>query len=332
MMYKKMLPIFAVRLMPLVVLSMLFPVNGNCSDVSLPVSINKEPPQRAAKTTFLVGFAQDTQANDWRVQQVLEVKRALAPHSSIRFLEKYAHGKPARQVMDIENLITQGVDVLITSPLDSNILTPVISRAYQQGIPVILLDRNIESEDFTTFIGSDNRAIARQAANFLLKKHPEGGRILMLKGVPNATPTIDRAQGFVEEISRYRQFKIVAEKPANYLRGDAVKAVEEVVASGLQFDIIYAHSDSMATGARLALRHAGIDLEKITIIGIDYVREARQAIRNGEQAASFTYPTGGREGAKYALAILNGETVPKKVIIESVMVTPQNVEQVKPIF
>lgn len=332
MIHEKMQPVFAMRVIPLLALFFLFTANGNFADASLPIFIKKEQPQGTGKKTFLVGFSQDTQANDWRVQQVLEVKQALAPHSSIRFLVKYANGRPARQVMDIENLITQGVDVLITSPLDSNMLTPVISRAYQQGIPVILLDRNIESEDFTISIGSDNRAIARQAANFLLKKHPEGGRILMLKGVPNATPTIHRTQGFIEEISKYRQFRIVAEKSANYLRGDAVKAVEEVIASGLQFDIIYAHSDSMATGARLALRHAGIDLEKITIIGIDYVREARQAIRNGEQAVSFTYPTGGREGAKYALAILNGETVPKKVIIESVMVTPQNVEQVKPVF
>ena len=96
--------------------------------------------------------------------------------------------------------------------------------------------------------------------------------------------------------------------------------------------IIYAQSDSMASGARMALKRAGSDLQKISIIGIDYISEAQIAIRAGEQDASLTYPTGGKEGAHYVLQILTGEKVPKKVVIDSEMVTIENVEQVKPIF
>ena len=295
-------------------------------------SMNNNTTPGTAKPVFLVGFAQDTLANDWRAQQVLEVEQVLASHPSVKFIVKDGKGRTAKQIMDIEDLIAQDVDVLITSPRDAKALTPVISRAYRQGIPVVLLSRRIEGGDFTLFITPDNRAIARKAVRYLGEKHPAGGSILMLMGLCNATTTTHRTLAFVEELVNFKQFEIVAEKTANYLRGDAIQAVEEVLASGIQFDIIYAQSDSMASGARMALKRAGIDLQKISIIGIDYISEAQAAIRAGEQDASFTYPTGGKEGAHYVLKILNGEKVPKKVVIESEMVTMENVEQVKPIF
>ena len=286
----------------------------------------------ADKAVFLVGFAQDTLANDWRLQQVREVEKVLAAYPSIRFIVTDGKGQTATQIMDIEDLIAQGIDVLITSPRDGKAMTSVISRAYRQGIPVVLLGRHIENEDFTIFIAPDNRDIARRAARYLGEKHPAGGNILMLMGLCNATTTIQHSQAFIKELANFNQLEIVARRTANYLRGDAIQAVEEVLASDLQFDIIYAQSDGMASGARMALKRAGIDLQKISIIGIDYISEAQTAIRAGEQDASLTYPTGGKEGAHYVLKILNGEKVPKKVVIESEMVTIENVEQVKPIF
>ena len=292
---------------------------------------NKEAPEMT-EPAYLVGFAQDTLANDWRLQQVLDVENALAPYPSVQFIVTDGKGQTAKQIMDIENLIDKGVDVLITSPRDAQALTPVISQAYQLGIPVILLDRRIEGEDFTIFIAPDNQKIARKAANYLNETHPMGGKILMLKGVPNATPTIHRTQGFIKQLKKFRQLKIVAEKTANYLRGDAIKAVEEVLNSGVEFDIVYAQSDSMASGARMAMKYADIDLDTISIIGIDYIKEAQAAIRVGEQDVSFTYPTCGQEGSDYALKILKGQKVPKKVVVNSEMVSIKNIEQVRPIF
>jgi ribose transport system substrate-binding protein len=88
----------------------------------------------------------------------------------------------------------------------------------------------------------------------------------------------------------------------------------------------------MASGARLALKKAGIDPSNIILVGIDYIAEAREAIRNNEQDASFTYPTGGKEGAEFVLKILRGEDVPKEYVIESIMVTHESVDSVDPIF
>lgn len=281
---------------------------------------------------FLIGFAQDTMRNDWRIQQVKAVKKELAKHKNIRFISTDARGQTAKQILDIKKLVKQGIDLLITSPRDAKALAPIVSDTFNKGIPVILLDRKVENNDYTIFIAPDNLSIGKQAGVALGEKLKGKGRVVILEGIPTSTPAIARSEGFKDGLSSYPDISIVATKTANFLRAEAIQVTEEVLKSKIAFDAIYAHSDSMATGARMALNKAGMQAGAITIIGIDYIKEAREAIRNGEQEASFTYPTGGKEGARYAVKILNGKTVPKRIQIRSVKVDKSNVEKVKPIF
>jgi ribose transport system substrate-binding protein len=88
----------------------------------------------------------------------------------------------------------------------------------------------------------------------------------------------------------------------------------------------------MASGVRMAVHGAGIDPKSIPLVGIDYIAEAREAIRNGEQLASFTYPTSSREAAVQVVKILYGKPCQREVMVESVLVTRENVEEVEPIF
>ena len=282
--------------------------------------------------TFLIGFAQDHMANDWRAAQVRDIQRELDRYPFVRFIYTDAGGKTAQQVLDIEDLVAKGVDLLITSPRDAEAMAPVISKVYRSGIPVVLLSRRTVGEDYSVFIRASNRSIARKAADYLGKRLGGKGRVLILQHIPTTTPAIHRTEGFKEQIANYPGIEIAAMKRADSLRHLAIKAVEEAVAEGIKFDAIYAQSDSMASGARLALKRLGIDPTTIPITGIDYISEARDAILAGEQAASFTYPTFGKEGAEYALRLLRGEAVPKEVIVESIMVTRENAESVEPIF
>lgn len=288
--------------------------------------------QLKGNATFLVGFSQDTMDNDWRVQQVKEVERVFSQYKNIRFISTDARAQTAKQILDIKYLVKQGIDLLITGPRDSKALAPVISDTYKKGIPVILLDRGIDSDDYTTLIGPDNLIIGQQAGHVISKIFNGRARVFMLKGVAAATSTILRTQGFEKALSVYPDVTIVSEKVANYLRGDAIKMTEEMLKSDVKFDAIYAQSDSMATGARMALMKAGIDPSTVPIVGIDYIKEARDAIRKGEQLVSFTYSTAGREGADYAIKILNGMSVPKRILIQSIMVDKNNVEKIDPIF
>lgn len=281
----------------------------------------------------LVAFAQDTMANDWRAAQVRDLQKAFAAHPEIEFIYTDANGDTARQVEDIEKLAAQGVDVLITSPRDAELMREPIARVHRKGIPVILLSRRVNGEEFTQFITADNRAIGRQAAQYLARQLGGKGRVLVLQGVPTASSAIDRTAGFNEALKRYPGLKVVAVRPADYLRAQAIQRVKEVLEEKLQFDAIYAQSDSMAIGAILALKKAGIDPKKIPITGIDYISEAREAIRAGELAATFTFPTAAKEGAAAALRLLRGEKLNRKELtIESVAVTRANADKVAPIF
>jgi ribose transport system substrate-binding protein len=282
--------------------------------------------------SVLVGFAQDTLANDWRLAQVQGVEQAFSAYPHIRFIYTDGKGSTAKQIRDIEDMINRGVDILITSPRDSRAMTPVISRAYRQGIPVILLTRKIETGDYTTFIAPDDAAIARDAAAFMAAEMQGQGRIFMLQGLPSASTAILRTNAFLDELRKHEGVGISVIKTANYLRSDAIKAVEEVLQQNIPFDAIYAQSDSMASGARIALKKAGVELKNTVIVGIDYISEARTAIRNGEQRASYIYPTCAREAVEAAVALSRGETVARAIKVPSQRVTRDNVDKIAPIF
>lgn len=286
----------------------------------------------AEKTSIVVGFAQDTLANDWRMAQVRALQEGFARYPHIRFVYTDGKGSTAKQIQDVEDLIYSGIDILITSPRDSRAMTPVITRAYEKGIPVILLTRKIDSSAYTTFIAPDDEAIARDAARYLADRLNGKGSVLMLQGVPSASTAIVRTNAFISELGNHPGITLSAIKTANYLRSDAIKAVEEVLQQGIHFDAIYAQSDSMASGARIALKKAGISLEKLLIVGIDYISEAREAIRNGQQSASFTYPTCAEEAVDVVLAITDGKPQPKIIRVPSLRVTRDNAEQIVPIF
>ncbi|MEW8087834.1 MAG: substrate-binding domain-containing protein [Candidatus Thiodiazotropha endolucinida] len=280
---------------------------------------------------YLIGFAQDTLGNDWRLAQVKAVERELSKHPNVRFIYTDGQGDTALQIKHIEDLVAQGIDLLITSPRDKLALSRVVQHVHEQGIPVVLLSRNVETTSYTTFVHIDDRQIAMAAAEYIARLLDGKGTVLILEGIPSASTAIQRTESFLEVMSNHSGIKLIR-RVGNYLRSDAIVQMESLLATGQQIDAIYAHSDSMATGARMALKLHGIDPRHIPIVGIDYISEAQQAIREGEQLLSYTYPTGGEEGARAAVKILSGEVVPKEILLNSIPVTRENVETVEPVF
>lgn len=277
-----------------------------------------------------VGFAQDTLANDWRLMQVKDVERGLADYPNIEFIVTDGEGSIALQAQQIREL-ADSVDVLITSPRSEAVLSEIISHIHAQGTPVILLSRGIQGDSYTSFVYAQNELIGQQAGEFMGEAINGTGNVLMLQGVPGASVTTERTQGFMAAMGAYPDIQVIT-KVANYLRADSIRAVREVLANQTAFDAIFAQSDSMAEGARMALTQAGIDPSSLPIVGIDYIRGAREALINGQQSLSFTYPTGGKEGAELAVRLLRGEPVPKRVEVPFTRVTPDNAANVEPIF
>jgi ribose transport system substrate-binding protein len=282
-----------------------------------------------AKALKVVAFSQDDMTNDWRYQQVMDVQKHLAHRKDVQFIHRDAGGNTAVQMQQIKQLVADKVDVLIASPRESRGLSEVIKEAHESGIPVVLQGRKIDYDAYTTYISPDNQAIAKEAAVFLNRALPQGAKTLMLSGVAGNSVTQARTHAFLNALTPN---VTVIERRGDFIRSRALVATDKLLEAGERFDAIYAQSDSMAIGARLALKKHGIDPADLVIVGIDYIQAAKEALLAGQQNVSFSYPTGGKQGAAIVEKILDGQPVPKHMIIEHQMVTPQLANQVEPIF
>ncbi len=282
-------------------------------------------------TTYTIAFSQDTLENSFRLKQLRVIEDALSHYKNINFIYSNAKSNSALQVKQIEDFINQGVDLIMASPYDEEATAYIISKAYQSGIPVVMVERSIQGDDYTTYIHPDNEKIAIDAAKYLVKKMNFKGSVLLLKGIPQADVTRKRTEGFYKVLNNYPNIKVL-EYTANYLGRDAIVGVEKLLNEGKHFDAIMSQSDGMLIGARLALKSHNIDPSSLVTVGIGYITPAQEAIRYGQQSSSYVYSLCAKESAKAAVAILSGEKVPKEIVINSAQVTKENVEDVMPIF
>jgi len=285
-----------------------------------------------AKSEFkVIAFAQDTLANDFRKAQVNEVRDELAKHPNVKFIYSDAKAKTSLLIYQIEKFIQAKVDLLIVGTNDADAVVPVITKAYKSGIPVIILDRGIHSNIYTTFINSDNLKIGQIAARYIAKKLKNKGNVLLFEGLLKADVTQLRTQGFMDEMAKHKNITVI-KRTANYLRRDAIREMEKIIHDAIKIDAVFAQSDSMISGARSAMKRFHINPSSIIMVGCDYTDEARREIRKKMQTASIKFPLAGKEAAKYAIEILEGKTVPKHILIPTTLVTIDNVESTKPIF
>jgi len=279
---------------------------------------------------YKVGFAQDTLANDWRLAQVNEVKKEIKKYPYLKLTVRDAKTNVANYIMDIEFFIKNNYDFIITSPMDRDISSLVLKKAIQKGIKVILISRGIKSDDYTTFIRPQNRLIANKIAKYMAKRLNGEGTVLMLEGLRGTTSAKQRTEGFEQVIKKYPKIKLIKRR-ANYLRADAIRVMEDIYKKEIKFDAIFSQSDSMLSGVRAVMKRYDKD-NSILMVGIDYIREAKDAILDGLQSASFTYPTCGKEGVDAIVKIIKNQKIQKEIIIPSTMITKNNVKKINPIF
>ncbi len=229
----------------------------------------------------------------------------------------------AKQVADVENFLRQKIDLLIISPNEAKPLTPVVQRVFREGIPVIVLDREIEGDTYTTFIGADNHAIGRAAGEYADSILGGRGNIVEIKGLPGSTPARDRSEGFREAIAKSPGLHIIHDPVANWLREEAMSQMESALTANAKIDLVYGHNDPMAVGAWLAAKAKGRERQMrfIGIDGLPGLDGGRQAVADGKLAATFVYPTGGKEAIEVADRILRGEKVEHRITLPTQRIT-----------
>ena len=273
----------------------------------------------------VIGFSQANLGEPWRVAMNAQVAARAADYPDLEFVYADAQQDNAKQVADVENFLRQKIDLLIISPNEAKPLTPVVKRAFDAGVPVIVLDREIEGDTYTTFIGANNREIGFAAGEYAATLLKRKGNVVEIKGLPGSTPARDRSDGFREAIAKYPDIHIVHDPVANWLREEAMTQMESALAANAHIDLVYAHNDPMAVGAYLAAKAKGRDKEMV-FIGIDGlpgIDGGMQAVADGKLAATFVYPTGGKEAVEIAAKILKKEPVPHRITLATERITPK---------
>jgi ribose transport system substrate-binding protein len=285
------------------------------------------PRLASAADKIVIGFSQPLNNIGWRLAMTegtqAYVKKNLP---DVELLITDAQNQATKQVADIESLAGRGINVLMFSPQDAQALTPVIKEVMAQGIPVVTLDRSVNTE-VTAHVGAQNRPIGVEAGAYMAKILGGKGNLIEIQGSAGASPTIDRSGGFHESIAKYPGIKFLADQYCDYTRAPALKFMEDMLQRFKSGDIqgVYSHSDEMALGALQALKEAG-RLGEVKIVSIDGQETAYEAIQKGEMAATFTYSYCVPEGIQTAYKIAKHETVPKDLIIPSKGVFPDNVK------
>src|SRR5215207_4073081 len=221
-----------------------------------------ELPKLAQKDTYKVGFAQVESNNPWRLAETQSMKDEAAK-LGYQLVYTDAAGSAAKQASDVNSMIAQGVDAIFLPPREDKPLVPVILSAKKAGIPVFLIDRDVDhsmakpGEDYVTFIGSDFVEEGQRVADWLIKTMNGQANIIELEGTTGSSPANDRKKGFDERIAGQSGMKILASQSGDFARDKGRQVAQTLLQAHPEATAIYAHNDEMAIGAIAALEAAG---------------------------------------------------------------------------
>jgi ribose transport system substrate-binding protein len=273
-----------------------------------------------------VSLAVSTLNNPFFIQ-LRDGAQAAADEAGINLEVVDAQNDASVQQNQMTNAATQGVDVAIINPVDSNAAAAAVTPLINGDIPVIAVDRTVEGQEVASTVSSDNVAGGRQAADALAEAIGEEGDVIVLQGVPGTSASRDRGAGFAEGIEAYPNINVVASQPANFDRAQGLDVATNLLQSHPDVVAIFAENDEMALGAIQALGdRAGKD---VFVFGFDGTEGAMSAIQEGTLHGTIAQQPAelGRKAIELALKLMNGEEVDSETPVEVKTVTAENVEE-----
>jgi ribose transport system substrate-binding protein len=281
---------------------------GGCNAIT----IDGEENVREGSSGNVIGFSVSTLNNPFFVTLTEGAKKA-ASEKNVELVVVDAGDDAAKQTSDIEDLVSRNVGVLIVNPVDSDAVAPAVKSAMSQGIKVIAVDRGVNGVDVDCQIASDNVAGARMATEYLMELVGEGAKVAELQGVPGASATIDRGEGFHQVADKSLQ--VAASQTANFNRAEGMTVMENILQSDGAIKGVFAHNDEMALGAVEAVAASGKDIK---IVGFDATDDAQKAVKDGKMAATVAQKPDkmGETAIETAVKIMAGETADKSIPVE----------------
>jgi ribose transport system substrate-binding protein len=279
---------------------------------------------------FVVGYSQSNNAEPYRAQLNQQLEYFVKKYPDLKLLPiTDAHQDSATQVSQVQNFVQQKVNVLIVSPNEPAPLTAAVQQACDAHIPVIILDRNVNTDCYSSFIGGDNYQIGKLAGQAAVQALPNGGTVAELQGLLSDQPQIDRDKGFRDAIAGHN-ITIGYHQEAKWLKANATTIMQQWLAQPQKIDLVYGENDDMALGAVLAAQGAG-KANQIKFIGIDGLAIPTggiRAVQLGQMYTTFIYPTGAEQAAVTAEALAHKQSVAKKQTLQTTQITKDNATQI----
>ena len=280
-----------------------------------------EPPHH-----YTIGFSQCTNGDAWRQAMLAGMKKELSFYPDVRFRMKDARYSSALQKQQIQELLREGIDLLIVSANESEPVTPVIVEVYNRGIPVVILDRRIGSQLFTAYVGGNNVEVGRTAGRYAATLLGQRGRVLEILGAPGSSPAVDRHRGFADALVAYPGLQLVAQVNSDWERPSVLERLPAVLRAHPEVDLIFAHNDRLALGAYQVCKELGIQ-HRVKIVGVDGLPGSRggiQLVQDGVINATLLYSPGGEEAIRTAMRILGKQPFAKENILGTMVIDSPN--------
>ena len=243
---------------------------------------------------------------------------------NIRFIVKDAHDDNNQQIKDIQDLILEGIDLLIVSPNEAQQLTATVEEVFDKGIPVIVIDRKINSSKYTAFIGADNLSIGNEAGYFAVELLKGKGNILEITGLSGSTPAIERSRGFHDIIDKYPEIVTTKIIEGAWLEEKTRRITDSLFHTFSDFNLIFAHNDFMAYAASVSVRNHNIKSYIIGVDGLNTPRGGVNMVLEGSIDGTVLYPTGGDRAIQLAFDILTGEPFEKNINLNTYRIEKTN--------
>jgi ABC-type sugar transport system substrate-binding protein len=281
-----------------------------------------------------VAFAQMENTGPWRIAESNSMRSEAAKRADkYNFVYTDAQSTTAKQVSDVEDLIARKVDAIFLAPREAEGFSSVFQAAKAANIPIILIDREATGTpgvDFVTVIKSDFIREGQRAGEWLANKMNGKAGIVELKGTTGSSVANDRSKGFMDEIGKHPDMKVIASQDGNFTRAEGQKVMENIIqAQGKAITAVYAHNDEMALGAIQALKAANMNPGKdVIIISVDGQKSALQAIIAGDMNATVECnPRFGPIAFDTLEKYWRGETIPPQIINEDRFFDASNAAQ-----
>ncbi len=282
----------------------------------------------------IVGFSQsEKEDNPFRIAETQSVTDEAAKIGVKKFIKTNAQSTLSKQISDIQDLISQGAQVLIVAPLDATGLEPALKAAQAKNIPVITVDRKLDSgaySNYVSFLGSNFVQQGQRAADQLIKGTGGKGNVAVLLGASGNGVTTDRTSGFLDEMkAKAPGIKIVAQQTGNFDRATGQTVTEQLLQSNPGITAMYAENDEMGLGAQAAIIAAGKAPGKdIQIYSIDGTKNAVQQIVAGAYDGVIeSNPRFGPLAFATLTSFLAGTPVGQSIVISDGEYDPSNAAQ-----